>query len=44
MTVVINDDILRLSSRHHHVYIKITEPYKELRTYMGSQCCYICIK
>ena len=31
--------MFRPSSGHHQVYIKITETYKELRTYMGSQWC-----
>ena len=42
--IVIKDDMFRPSCGHHQVYIKDTETYEELRTYMGSQWCYICIK
>ena len=42
--IVIKDDMFRPSSGHHQVYIKDTETYEELRTYMGSQWCYIRIK
>jgi len=42
--MVIKDDMFRPSRGHHQVNIKDTETYKELRTYMGSQWCYICIK
>jgi len=36
--VVIKDDMFRPSCGHHQVYIKNTETYEELRTYMGSIC------
>ena len=42
--MVINDVMFRPSCGHHQVYIKDTETYKEMRTYMGSQWYYICIK
>ena len=36
--------MFRPSSGHHQVCSRDTETYEELRTYMGSQWCYICIK